>query len=148
MPGTHQHRGLLLELDGATFSTSPPTNCARPAASSRRKPSCSPAPSTTTCSWPTPTPASTTSSKPAKPLLKQPKILIFDEAASNLDRHTAEHFAKTINKLKGRVTMLFITHQIPRGLQVDEVFSLGTGQGATRMEVVEDERWRDGEDKW
>jgi subfamily B ATP-binding cassette protein HlyB/CyaB len=51
----------------------------------------------------------------ARALLKRPKILIFDEAVSNLDQQTAEHFAKTINKLKGKVTMIFITHQIPRG---------------------------------
>lgn len=43
------------------------------------------------------------------------KATIFDEAVSNLDQQTAEHFAKTINKLKGKVTMLFITHQIPSG---------------------------------
>ncbi|TCS72640.1 hypothetical protein EDC61_10450 [Sulfuritortus calidifontis] len=49
-------------------------------------------------------------------------------------------------ELKGKVTMLFITHQIPRGLQVDEVLSFGPRQQATRMEVVEDERRRDGED--
>ena len=71
---------------------------------------------------------------------KKPKILIFDEAVSNLDQQTAEHFAKTINRLKGKVTMLFITHQIPRGLQVDEVFSFGSDQHTTRMEVVEEER--------
>ncbi|KAB2912149.1 MAG: peptidase domain-containing ABC transporter [Dechloromonas sp.] len=62
----------------------------------------------------------------ARALLKRPKILIFDEAVSNLDQHTAEHFARTINKLKGSVTMLFITHQIPRGLMVDEVIELGS----------------------
>jgi len=73
-------------------------------------------------------------------LLKRPKILIFDEAVSNLDQQTAEDFAKTINKLKGHVTMLFITHQIPRGLQVDEVFSMGEDRPATKVEVV-------GEDK-
>ncbi len=73
----------------------------------------------------------------ARALLKRPKILVFDEAVSNLDQHTAEHFARTINKLKGQVTMIFITHQIPRGLQVDEVIELGTN--ATRqMEIVED----------
>jgi subfamily B ATP-binding cassette protein HlyB/CyaB len=76
----------------------------------------------------------------ARALLKKPKILIFDEAVSNLDQQTAEHFAKTINKLKGKVTMLFITHQIPRGLQVDEVLSFGDEQHTTRMEVVEEER--------
>ena len=58
-------------------------------------------------------------------LLKRPKILIFDEAVSNLDQQTAEHFAKTINTLKGKVTMLFITHQVPKGLRVDEVFEFG-----------------------
>jgi subfamily B ATP-binding cassette protein HlyB/CyaB len=74
----------------------------------------------------------------ARALLKRPKILVFDEAVSNLDQETAEHFAKTINKLKGQVTMLFITHQIPKGLQVDEVLSLDSRHHATRMEVVED----------
>ena len=50
----------------------------------------------------------------ARALLKRPKILIFDEAASNLDRPTAELFARTINQLKGKVTMLYITHQLPK----------------------------------
>ena len=76
----------------------------------------------------------------ARALLKRPKILIFDEAVSNLDQQTAEHFAKTINKLKGKVTMLFITHQIPRGLQVDEVFSFDGQQHSTKVEVVGKEK--------
>lgn len=61
----------------------------------------------------------------ARALLRQPKILIFDEAVSNLDQQTAEHFAQTINRLKGKVTIVFITHQLPQGLQVDEVVLLG-----------------------
>ena len=75
----------------------------------------------------------------ARALLKRPKILVFDEAVSNLDQQTAEHFARTINKLKGKVTMLFITHQIPRGLQVDEVIELGANT-TRQMEVVEEEK--------
>ncbi|MBK9445509.1 MAG: peptidase domain-containing ABC transporter [Betaproteobacteria bacterium] len=75
----------------------------------------------------------------ARALLKKPKILIFDEAVSNLDQQTAEHFARTINKLKGKVTMLFITHQIPRGLAVDEVFSFGSDQQTTKIGVVMDD---------
>jgi ATP-binding cassette, subfamily B, bacterial HlyB/CyaB len=72
----------------------------------------------------------------ARALLKKPRILIFDEAVSNLDHQTAEHFARTINTLKGKVTMIFITHQIPRGLQVDEVIALG--EHGARMGVVSD----------
>lgn len=61
----------------------------------------------------------------ARALLKRPKVLIFDEAISNLDQQTAEHFAQTINRIKGKVTMIFITHQVPKGLQVDEVVNMG-----------------------
>jgi len=61
----------------------------------------------------------------ARALLRHPNILIFDEAVSNLDPQTAEQFAQTINKLKGKVTIVFITHQLPRSLQVDEVVKLG-----------------------
>jgi len=60
----------------------------------------------------------------ARALLKQPKILLFDEATSSLDSATAEHFAATVNQLKGKVTMLFITHQLPESLKVDEVVRL------------------------
>jgi subfamily B ATP-binding cassette protein HlyB/CyaB len=63
----------------------------------------------------------------ARALLKQPRILIFDEATSSLDANTAEHFAATVNQLKGKVTMLFITHALPRSLQVDEVVRIGGG---------------------
>ena len=60
----------------------------------------------------------------ARALLKRPKILIFDEATSNLDRHAAEQFARTVNQLKGKVTMLFIAHQLPPGLQIDGTVEL------------------------
>jgi subfamily B ATP-binding cassette protein HlyB/CyaB len=68
----------------------------------------------------------------ARALLKRPHILIFDEATSALDGPTAEHFAQTINALKGRVTMLFITHGLPKGLKVDAVFRL-TDKGAQSL---------------
>jgi len=65
----------------------------------------------------------------ARALLKRPGILLFDESTSALDGPTAELFAQTINALKGKVTMVFITHALPRGLQLDAVFRLGP-QGA------------------
>jgi subfamily B ATP-binding cassette protein HlyB/CyaB len=65
----------------------------------------------------------------ARALLKRPPVLVFDEATSALDAATAEQFARTINALKGKVTVLFITHALPKGLQLDAVFRL-TGKGA------------------
>lgn len=62
----------------------------------------------------------------ARALLKRPKVLIFDEATSNLDAPTARQFAATLSKLRGRVTVLFITHQVPEGLQPDRTVRLGT----------------------
>ncbi len=66
----------------------------------------------------------------ARALLKRPLILIFDEATSHLDHPTAEAFSQTINRLKGRATILFITHQLPRGLKVDEIVQLGVPRPA------------------
>ena len=60
----------------------------------------------------------------ARALLKRARILVFDEATSNLDHETAEQFARTVNQLRGRVTMLFIAHQLPRGLKVDRTFEM------------------------
>ncbi|MEJ0038727.1 MAG: peptidase domain-containing ABC transporter [Gammaproteobacteria bacterium] len=61
----------------------------------------------------------------ARALLKGPKILLFDEATSSLDPSTAEQLARTVNALKGRVTILFIAHQLPRGLAVDQIVRIG-----------------------
>jgi subfamily B ATP-binding cassette protein HlyB/CyaB len=72
----------------------------------------------------------------ARALLKRPKILVFDEATSALDAPTAELFAKTINGLRGKVTMLFITHGLPRGLKVDVLFQL-TANGLQKVKLAD-----------
>jgi subfamily B ATP-binding cassette protein HlyB/CyaB len=71
----------------------------------------------------------------ARALIKQPKILIFDEATSNLDLATAEHFCATINQFKGKVTMLFITHALPKTLQVDEIVQIGVARPTPDLSV-------------
>jgi len=40
--------------------------------------------------------------------------------------------------LKGRVTVLFIAHQVPKGLEVDEVVRLG--ENVAQMRVVGEEK--------
>ncbi len=71
----------------------------------------------------------------ARALLKGPKVLIFDEATSALDGDTAESFARTINALKGQVTMLFITHALPKSLKIDEVLVLNK-EGAHQLRAL------------
>lgn len=72
----------------------------------------------------------------ARALLKRPRILVFDEATSGLDAHAAEQIARTVNRLHGRVSILFIAHHLPRGLKVDEVITLGEGGQEHHLSVV------------
>jgi subfamily B ATP-binding cassette protein HlyB/CyaB len=60
----------------------------------------------------------------ARALLRRPRILIFDEATSGLDRDAAEAFARTVSRLRGSATVLFIAHYVPESLAVDRVARL------------------------
>lgn len=60
----------------------------------------------------------------ARALLKKPRLLIFDEATASLDDETASQIAQTVQKLKGKATVIFITHRVPQGLQADQMFHL------------------------
>src|SRR5688572_7193423 len=71
----------------------------------------------------------------ARALLKGPKVLIFDEATSSLDPPTAEQVGRTISGLKGRVSILFIAHALPRTLQVDQVVRIGEKLSVVPAEV-------------
>ena len=73
----------------------------------------------------------------ARAVLKRPRILIFDEATSGLDQQTAERFAHTVSSLKRSMTILFVAHQLPRGLEADLVQTLHEQRPAS-MRVVED----------
>jgi subfamily B ATP-binding cassette protein HlyB/CyaB len=61
----------------------------------------------------------------ARALIKGPKVLIFDEATSSLDPPTAEQIGRTINALKGRASILFIAHALPRTLVIDQSIRIG-----------------------
>lgn len=64
----------------------------------------------------------------ARALLKRPKILVFDESTSGLDETSAEKIAQTINSLRGKVSMLFIAHKVPKSLVVDRHVELAPGR--------------------
>ena len=61
----------------------------------------------------------------ARALLRSPAVLIFDEATSGLDAEAAALLAGTVNELRGSVTILFIAHVLPPGLQADRTVRLG-----------------------
>ena len=60
----------------------------------------------------------------ARALLRHPRVLIFDEASSNLDLETAEQIGRTVSRLKGGMSILFIAHQLPSTLRFDKVCTL------------------------
>lgn len=60
----------------------------------------------------------------ARALLKRPRVLIFDEATSALDVESAEAVGKTISSLRGHVGILFVAHNLPKSLSVDENVTL------------------------
>lgn len=60
----------------------------------------------------------------ARALLKRPKLLLFDEATSQLDAANTAGIVQTINQLRSRATLVVIAHEVPAGLRVDKVIGL------------------------
>jgi subfamily B ATP-binding cassette protein HlyB/CyaB len=72
----------------------------------------------------------------ARALLRRPRILIFDEATASLDRDTAEAVARTVSRLRGSATVLFIAHHVPESLAVDTVARLeARGSRVSRIDA-------------
>ncbi len=49
----------------------------------------------------------------ARALIQQPKLLILDEATSNLDASSEQAIIETVDKLKGQLTLLAVSHDRP-----------------------------------
>lgn len=71
----------------------------------------------------------------ARALLKRPRVLIFDEAVASLDAAAAEQVARAVNEVRGKVTVLFITHKVPKGLVVDQHLTLGRGPSISEAQL-------------
>ena len=60
----------------------------------------------------------------ARALLRRPRVLVLDEATSGLDAGTASAFARTIDRLRGALTIVCIAHTVPTGLRFDRIVDL------------------------
>lgn len=66
----------------------------------------------------------------ARALLRRPAVLVLDEATSNLDTETEERLVATLGRLKGRMTIVAVTHRPALQRLADRSLSLG-GPGAS-----------------
>jgi len=63
----------------------------------------------------------------ARALIHRPRLLILDEATSNLDRRSEGAVVETIRHLKGQLTILAVAHRGPLMEEADRVYSLSRG---------------------
>ena len=63
----------------------------------------------------------------ARALLKRPKILIMDEATSNLDTITEQSIKRTIDRLHGEITCILIAHRLSTIKSCDTIYVMQNG---------------------
>ena len=63
----------------------------------------------------------------ARALYNNPTVLVFDEATSALDLETEKEITKTINSLKGKKTILIVSHR-PTTVEIcDRIYEMNQG---------------------
>lgn len=60
----------------------------------------------------------------ARAFLENPKLLVLDEASANLDEKTELEIAETISQLKGRCTVIIVSHRPGLLSQADQILDL------------------------
>ena len=64
----------------------------------------------------------------ARALYNNPEILIFDEATSSLDENTESEVMKSVDFLKGKITMILIAHRLSTLKNCDRIIQLNEGK--------------------
>jgi ATP-binding cassette subfamily C protein len=73
----------------------------------------------------------------ARALLRKPEILILDEATSALDPISEGEILRTVERLKHRLTVVFVTHRITSLRGADRIFVLEQGR------LIESGSWKE-----
>ena len=64
----------------------------------------------------------------ARELFKNPRLLILDEATSSLDTESERYIQKSIDELKGKMTVVIIAHRLSTIRNVDYIYVLNKGR--------------------
>lgn len=64
----------------------------------------------------------------ARALYTQPKLLVMDEATSALDAESEHEISETLNKLRGKVTVVLVAHRLHTVQNSDQVFFVRDGK--------------------
>ena len=64
----------------------------------------------------------------ARALYNKPKVLILDEATSSLDLDTEKNLMKEIEKLKGTITLIIISHRLSTISNCDKILKIKGGK--------------------
>jgi ATP-binding cassette subfamily C protein len=77
----------------------------------------------------------------ARALIHQPRLLILDEATSNLDPEAQNAVIETVNHLKGKLTILAVAHQDRLIRAADRLYRLAGAQISTTAAPTEPRAW-------
>ncbi len=64
----------------------------------------------------------------ARAILKQPRILVFDEATSSLDSKTEQAIQETLRQVAENHTTLVIAHRLSTVVDADEILVMAEGR--------------------
>lgn len=64
----------------------------------------------------------------ARELFKEPRLLILDEATSSLDTESERYIQKSIDELKGKMTLVIIAHRLSTIKNADYIYVLDHGR--------------------
>ncbi len=64
----------------------------------------------------------------ARALVRNPAILVLDEATASIDSGTESLLQDALHRLKGEVSMVIIAHRLSTLREVDEILVLGAGR--------------------
>ncbi len=64
----------------------------------------------------------------ARALLKQTKIILFDESTSSLDNFAQSHIQQSIENMKGQHTIVIVAHRLSTIKNVDKIYFLDNGK--------------------